>query len=72
MEKPIVVYRNMIWEILDKGSQLYLLEIMMSHGFEGECKLTAKIEGEATVMEVRDNLGHYLVIPIDILNILNE
>ena len=72
MEKPIVVYRNMIWEILDKGSQLTLLEIMMSHGFEGECKLTAKIEGEATVMEVRDNLGHYLVIPIDILNILNE
>ncbi len=72
MEEPIIVYNNMIWEILDKGSKLTLLEIMMDNNFEGNCKITSKIEGNTTVMEVRDELGHYLVLPIDILDILNK
>lgn len=72
MKEPIIVYNNMIWEILDKGSKLTLLEIMMDNNFEGNCKITSKIEGDTTVMEVRDELGHYLVLPIDILDILNK
>ena len=72
MDEPIIVYKNMIWEILDKGSKLTLLDIMMNNGFQGNCKLTAKIEGEISVMEVRDESGHYLVLPINIIDILNE
>lgn len=72
MDKPIVVYPNMIWEILDKGSKLTLLDIMMSNGFQGNCKVTSKIEGNTSVMEINDESGHYLVIPINIIDILNE
>lgn len=72
MDEPIIVYKNMIWDILDKGSQLALLDIMMENGFQGNCKLTSKIEGDTTVMEIRDEHEHYLVLPINILDILND
>ena len=72
MGDPIIVYKNMIWEILDNGSQLTLLELMMSNGFKGNCKVTSKIDGDTTVMEIRDEHDHYLVLPINILDILNE
>jgi hypothetical protein len=72
MDKPIKVYENMIWEILDKGSKLTLLSILMDNGFEGNCKLIAKIDGDVTVLEVNDELGHCMILPINILDILNE
>lgn len=72
MNEPIKVYKNMIWEILDKGSKLTLLDILMNNGFEGNCKLIAKIDGEVTVLEVNDESGHYMTLPINILDILNE
>ena len=72
MNEPIKVYKNMIWEILDKGSKLTLLDILMNNGFEGNCKLIAKIDGEVTVLEVNDESGHYMILPINILDILNE
>ena len=72
MESPIKIYENMIWNILDKGSKLTLISILMDHGFEGNCKLIAKINGETTVLEVNDETGHNIILPINILDILNE
>lgn len=72
MEDPIKVYENMIWDILDEGSKLTLISVLMNNGFEGNCKLIAKIDGNVTVLEVNDELGHYMILPINILDILNE
>ena len=72
MESPIKIYENMIWNILDKGSKLTLITILMDQGFEGNCKLIAKINGETTVLEVNDETGHNIILPINILDILNE
>jgi hypothetical protein len=72
MESPIKIYENMIWEILDEGSKLTLISILMDKGFEGNCKLIAKINGETTVLEVNDETGHNIILPINILDILNE
>lgn len=72
MEDPIKVYENMIWDILDEGSKLTLISVLINNGFEGNCKLIAKIDGEVTVLEVNDESGHCMVLPINILDILNE
>lgn len=72
MEGPIKVYENMIWDILDEGSKLTLISVLMNNGFEGNCKLIAKIDGDVTVLEVNDESGHYMILPINILDILNE
>ena len=72
MSEPIKIYENMIWEILDKGSKLMLLGILMDSGFEGNCKLIAKIDGNVTVLEINDESGHHMILPIDILDVLNE
>ena len=72
MGDPIKVYKNMIWDILDEGSKLTLIDILMNNGFEGNCKLIAKIDGEVTVLEVNDESGHCMILPINILDILNE
>lgn len=68
----INVYKNMIWEILDNGSKLYVLNLLMEQGFQGECKMISKIAGDTTILEVKDEFGHELVLPIDILSILND
>lgn len=66
------VYNNMLWDILDQSSKLYVLDILLERGFQGECKLISKVAGETTIMEVTDNFGHSLILPIDILDILNS
>lgn len=68
MDEPIKVYKNLIWEILDDGSKLYILELLIERGFKGDCKVIAK-DGS---LEVNDNFNNQLVIPINILDILNE
>ena len=72
MKKTIIVYKNLLWEILDDESKLLLLGILMDNGFVGDCKITSKIDGGVSVMEVKDEYGHYLVLPIDILEMLNK
>jgi hypothetical protein len=72
MNKPIKIYENMIWEILNEGSKLTLISLLMDSGFEGDCKLIAKVEGESTILEINDELGHNLILPINILDILND
>lgn len=72
MNKPIKIYENMIWEILNEGSKLTLISLLMDSGFEGDCKIIAKVEGESTILEINDELGHNLILPINILDILND
>lgn len=67
-EKPIVMYKNLLWEILDNGSKLYILGLLIEQGFKGECKLITK-DG---VLEITDKFGKQLIIPIDILALLND
>lgn len=68
MDIPIEVYKNLIWEILDDSSKLYIIELLMNQGFKGECKVIAK-DG---CLEVNDNYGNQMILPINILDILNE
>ena len=72
MKEPIKLYENLLWEILDDGSKLAVIEILMGSGFNGNCKMIAKIDGDTTVLEVRDEHGHELILPINILDILNN
>ena len=67
----LVMYKNMIWEILDQGSKLMVLTILLENGFQGNCKLISKVDGNTTIMEVTDEFGHQLILPINILDILN-
>lgn len=72
MKEPVKLYENLLWEILDDGSKLAVIEILMGSGFDGDCKMIAKIDGETTVLEVRDEHGRELILPINILDILNN
>jgi hypothetical protein len=72
MDEPIKVYKNMIWEILSDESKLFILELLIQSEFKGDCKLISVVEGGSTIMEIRDNYDHYMVLPINILDILNE
>ena len=72
MEKPINVYKNLLWEIIDDESKLALIGILINNGFIGDCKITSKIEGGTSVLEVVDEYDHYLLLPIDILEMLNK
>jgi hypothetical protein len=68
----INVYKNMLWDILDEGSKLYILDMLMKQEFQGDCKMISKINGDTTILEIKDNFDHELVLPIDILSILNN
>jgi hypothetical protein len=68
----ITVYENLIWDILDDESKTFIMGILANQEFEGECKLIAKINGEVTELEITDNFNHSLVLPINILDILNN
>ena len=72
VEKPINVYKNLLWEILDDESKLALIGILINNSFVGDCKITSKVKGEASVLEVVDEYEHYLLLPIDILEMLNK
>ena len=68
----IEVYKNMLWDILDDGSKLFIINMLMERGFQGDCKLISRVDGDTTIMEVTDNFEHSLIIPINILDILNS
>ena len=72
MKEPVKLYENLLWEILDDGSKLAVIEILVEGGFDGDCKMITKIDGETTVLEVRDEHGHEMILPINILDILNN
>lgn len=66
------IYKNILWDLLDEGSQSYILSIITEQGFVGECKLISKVVRDKTVMVISDNHEHELEIPIDILDIINN
>lgn len=71
MGYDINIYKNMIWEILDDSSKIFILTLLIENGFQGECKLISKVAGETTIMEVMDSQGKSIELPINILDILN-
>ena len=72
MDDCISIYKNKIWDLLDEGSQLYIITMIIKADFKGECKLTAKIVGDTTTMFINDKFDHKIEIPINILDILND
>ena len=72
MKERVNVYKNLLWEILDQSSKLFIISLLIENGFDGECKLISKIDGETTIMEVTDAFGHSMILPINILDILND
>lgn len=68
----LFIYKNILWELLDEGSKLYILSVITKQGFKGECKLISKVVGDKTIMFISDNYDHELEIPIDILDIINN
>lgn len=71
MSNPIIIYKNMIWEILDQGSKLAILSLLMENGFEGNCKVISEVANGTTVLKFTDDFNHEMVLPINILDILN-
>lgn len=71
MHYNVSIYKNMLWEILDEGSKIFILTLLIENGFQGECKLISMVAGETTIMKVSDSHGKSLELPINILDILN-
>lgn len=72
MDSTVRIYKNMIWNILDDGSKIYILTLLISGGFEGECKIISKVVEDTTIMEIKDETGKVMKLPINILDILNN
>ena len=72
MKEGVQLYKNLLWEILDQSSKLFVITLLIENGFEGDCKLISKIDGDTTIMEVTDNFNHNMILPINILDILNN
>lgn len=72
MSESLKIYENILWSLLDEGSQLYILNILMESGFKGETKIISKILGDTSVMTVTDNYDHEIELPINIVDILNN
>ena len=72
MSKPIYIYENLLWDVLDDESKLYILTIMIKNEFKGECKLTSTVHENSTVIFINDETDKNMELPIDILTILNN
>lgn len=68
----ITPYNNMIWYILDDESKEFIISLLSERGFQGECKLIAIVNNGTTNLQINDNFDHSLVLPINILDILNN
>lgn len=68
----ITPYNNMIWYILDDESKEFIIALLTKQGFQGECKLIAVVNEGIANLQVTDNYEHSIVLPIDILDILNN
>ena len=69
MEKPIHVYENLLWDIIDDSSKIYILTLLIENNFSGECIITSVV---VTIIRVTDEKGSLLKLPINILDILNN
>ena len=46
MDKGIKMYKNLLWDILDESSQLFILSLLIDLGFDGNCKMEAVIKDD--------------------------
>ena len=72
----IKVKQNYIWGMLDEGSQLFIINLLMEKGFKGEVsvigKPNVKNDGSVAVeIYITDEEENNLTLPINILDILN-
>ena len=75
MVPEINMYENVLWDILDDSSKIYVLTLMIKNDFEGECKLTPEIRGDESkqaIIIIRDEKGKEIELPINVLDILNN
>lgn len=72
MEQPLHIYENLLWNILDDSSKIYILTLLIKNEFEGECKLTSVIKDDITIISIKDEIGKIIELPINILEILND
>lgn len=73
----ILIRQNYIWNMLDKGSQLYILDLVMESGLTGDIDVIGKPvvkEDEKIVVElfIIDENGNEINLPIDLLEIMNN
>lgn len=73
----LIIRKNYIWNMLDQGSQLYILELAMGSKFVGEVQVIGRPvvkEDESIVVElfIIDEEGKEINLPIDILEIMNN
>ena len=66
------IYENLLWNILDDGSKIYILTLLIKNEFEGECKVTSEIIDNTTQLVIRDMHGKEINLPINVLDILNS
>lgn len=74
-DKGFHIFENMLWDILDDSSKIYVLTLLIKNDFEGECKLTSEIRGEESkqaIIIIRDEKGKEIELPINVLDILNN
>lgn len=63
---------NRLWNLLDDGSKLAVIDLLISEGFKGEVKLIGVVKGNTTVIKVENNQDKELVLELDILSVLNQ
>lgn len=73
----ILIRQNYIWNMLDKGSQLYILDLVMESGLTGDIdvigKPVVKEDGKIVVeLFIIDENGNEINLPIDLLEIMNN
>lgn len=72
MEK-VTIYNNMMWNLLDDGSKLTVIDILMSNGIKGECKVIIEDSKDGTNLVILDSQSNNVIsLPFDIFVLLNE
>lgn len=73
----IRVKQNYIWSMLDEGSQLWILSLLLEQGFTGNVtvigKPSVKEDGSIPIeLYIEDENEHSITLPINMLDILNN
>ena len=70
------IYENMLWNIIDDASKIYILTLLIKNDFEGECRVLAEVDKESpeskVIILLRDENGKEMELPINVLDILNN
>ena len=70
------IYENMLWNIIDDASKIYILTLLIKNDFEGECRVLAEVDKKSpeskVIILLRDEKGKEMELPINVLDILNN